>query len=119
PPKTPPPRKALAKPASRQQVDAHILQPSIFLDCSPQNFRCAVFRAVVSGDHFVPRIIQSEKCRQRSRKFLLLVASGKKNRYRRAIRIVKGRDISNGRKFSGPKRPINCVENPEKSGGER
>ncbi len=89
-----------AKPSGRQSIDSHILQPSIFLGCSPQYFRGAVFGAVVSSDHFIPRIIQSEKCRQRARKFLFLVTRSKKNRHRRAISIVERRNISNGRKFS-------------------
>src|SRR5580704_479647 len=112
-------RIRLAQPASRQGIDSYILQPKILLGCSPQNFRCAVLGTVVSRDRFIPRIIQSEKCRQRRRKFLLLVASCKKNRYRWAIYIFKRCDISNGRKFSSAKRHINRVENPEESGGER
>src|ERR1700757_846696 len=112
-------RIRFAKPSGGQSIDSHILEPSILLGCSPQNFRCAVFGAVVSCDHFAPRIIQSEKRLQRAGKFFFLVTSGKKNRYLWAISIVEGRDISKGGNFPGAKRHINRVENPEESGGER
>src|SRR4029077_7892908 len=112
-------RVRLAEPAGRQGIDSHVPQAGIFLRGCFENFRRAVLRAVVSRDHLIPRVIQSEKCLQSAGKLFLLVASGKKDRYRRAIRIVERCDASKGGNFSGASRHINCAENPEKSGGER
>ena len=73
-------RVRFAKPAGGQNINSHVLQPTIFLGCSSQNFWCAIFGAVVDCDYFIARIIQSEKCRQRGREFLLLVTRGEEPR---------------------------------------